>query len=245
MFYYTYDGTFNGLLTIIYEIYYRRQIPEQIVPAQNTDFQLFVRQEHFSTDDDKAAKVYQAIENKISIRAIKNAYYAYLSEHPQAGIWIYEYLNLGWKLGSKLDLHLTNDKVHRVHRLGQKVRTEKHRLLGLLRFQLLKGNIYYAAVEPDHNVIELIAPHFARRMASQNWIIHDLKRDLAAVYNQQEWVSTSLTLKQRMEMEREEEYYQMLWKQYYESIAIPSRINPKLQKRCMPQRYWKHLVENN
>jgi len=40
MFYYTYDGTFNGLLTIIYEIYYRRQIPEQIVPAQNTDFQL-------------------------------------------------------------------------------------------------------------------------------------------------------------------------------------------------------------
>jgi len=129
--------------------------------------------------------------------------------------------------------------------LGQKVRTEKHRLLGLLRFQLLKGNVYYAAVEPDHNVIELVAPHFSRRMASQNWIIHDLKRDLAAVYNQQEWVSTSFTLKQRMEMEREEEYYQMLWKQYYESIAIPSRINPKLQKRCMPQRYWKHLVEKN
>ncbi|MDD3269852.1 MAG: DUF4130 domain-containing protein [Syntrophomonadaceae bacterium] len=28
-------------------------------------------------------------------------------------------------------------------------------------------------------------------------------------------------------------------------MAISSRKNPRLQKQCMPERYWKHLVEKN
>ena len=116
-------------------------------------------------------------------------------------------------------------------------------MLGLIRFQLYKNNIYYAALEPDHNIAELIAPHFADRMADQNWIIHDLKRNLAVVYNQNEWFSTTFTLEHKLKLEVEEQYYQKLWQQYYDSIAISNRLNPKLQKNFMPQRYWKHLVE--
>lgn len=207
--------------------------------------QLFAQWEKIVTDESKAAKVYAAIEDKISTQALQNTYYAYLSDHPEAGIWIYKYLNFGWKTGSKLDLHLTDERVHRIHCLSQQVKTEKHRLLGLLRFQLLKNHIYYAAIKPDHNVVELIAPHFARRMADQSWIILDLKREIAAVYNRQEWIATTLTAKNVLELEVEEKLYQELWKQYFDSIAITNRLNPRLQKRCMPQRYWKYLVEKN
>lgn len=245
MLYYIYDGTFNGLFTAIYEIYYGRQIPQQIVPASLADLQLFVEHQHITTDENKSAQVFNAVESKISSRALRNVYHAYLSEKFEAGIWIYEYLHLGWKIGAKLDLYLTDERVQRVHQLAQKVTTEKHRLLGLVRFKQLSNHIYYAAIEPDNNVIELIAPHFARRMATQNWIIHDLRREVAVVYNQEEWISTSLTLDHVLDMTREEEYYQRLWKEYYSSIAIRSRINPRLQKRCMPRRYWKHLVEKN
>lgn len=245
MLHYIYDGSFNGLLTAIHEIYYRRQIPQQLLPYSNSKPQLFVCQEKIVTDENKAAKVYDAIYSKISPQTLRHTYYAYLAEHPEAGIWIYQYLALGWKFGSKVDLLLSDERVHRIHRLSQKVGREKHRLLGLVRFQLLQRDIYYAAIEPDHNVVELLAPHFAGRMADQNWVIHDLRRDLAAVYNQEEWVSTHFTLQHKLELSKQEQQYQKLWKQYYDNIAISSRINPRLQKRCMPQRYWKHLVEKN
>lgn len=243
MLYYTYDGSFNGLLTAIHEIYYRRRIPQEIIPAGSSNLQLFVQQEHIACDEDKAARVYEAIDSKISSRALRNVYCAYLSEHPRAGLWIFEYLRLGWKLGPRVDLHLTDERVHRVHLLRRKVKAEQHRLLGLVRFQRYQSDIYYAAIEPDHNITELLAPHFASRLSDQNWIIHDLRRDLAAVFNRKEWVSTGFTLQQKLELEEDEQYYQRLWKQYYDSIAIKSRKNPKLQKQCMPERYWKHLVE--
>lgn len=242
MLYYIYDGSFSGLLTAIYEIYYRRQVPDQIVPAP-TDGQLFIQPEDIVTDADKAARVYDAIHTKISAQALRNVYYAYLSEHRQAGIWILEYLRWGWKLGAKVDRYLTDERVHRIHRLARQVKGERHRMLGLVRFQRLNFNIYYAAMEPDYNLVELMAPHFARRLSDQNWIIHDLRRNLAAVYNQKEWFSTGFTLEHKLELEQEEQHYQRLWKQYYDSIAISSRANPRLQKQCMPQRYWKHLVE--
>ena len=37
--------------------------------------------------------------------------------------------------------------------------------------------------------------------------------------------------------------YVDLWKCYFESTTIKERKNPKLQKRMMPLRYWKHLSE--
>ncbi len=243
MLYYIYDGSFTGLLSAIYEIYYRRQVPDALLAGGLDCPNLFAEEEIITTDESKAGKVYDAIDEKIGSRSLRNAYNAYLSEHPESPLWIYNYLDLGWKLGSRLDMLLTDERVRRIHSLSQKVGLEKHRMLGLLRFQLVQTNTYYAAIEPDSNIVELIAPHFATRMANQDWVIHDIKRNLAAIYNQKEWVSTPLTLQESLELTREEKYYQKLWQQYYAKIAVTSRINPRLQRQCMPQRYWKHLVE--
>ena len=38
-------------------------------------------------------------------------------------------------------------------------------------------------------------------------------------------------------------FYEELWKEYFNNMAIESRKNPKAQKRSMPVRYWKHLTE--
>ena len=34
-----------------------------------------------------------------------------------------------------------------------------------------------------------------------------------------------------------------LWQDYYDSIAIKERENPRLLRRCLPVRYWKNLPE--
>ena len=34
-----------------------------------------------------------------------------------------------------------------------------------------------------------------------------------------------------------------MWKSYYDTMAIKERLNPRLLRRCLPVRYWKHLPE--
>ncbi|SDY73106.1 probable DNA metabolism protein [Proteiniborus ethanoligenes] len=240
---YIYDGSFDGLLTAIYEAYYRREIPDDILSEDNPQQNLFIKKVHIETDLEKAKRVYNSIKAKISDFALQNCFYVFLSEDEYRGTVIYNYLRLGWKIGKDIDLNLSNDAVLLVNNISQKVRKEVHRMLGLIRFSQLSNGVYYSQIEPDNNIIGLIAPHFEDRMPDEYWIVHDVKRELAVMYNKKEWVVRDLNVLEEISFIDEEEEYQRLWKEYFNSIAIENKINPRLQKQHMPVRYWKHLVE--
>ncbi|MDF2548254.1 MAG: hypothetical protein K0R93_3152 [Anaerosolibacter sp.] len=243
MIHYIYDGSFDGLLTCIYEAYYRKEAPEKILFQEDDQENLLVRKVYIEQDKVKAEKVYAAIGAKISRNALKNVFYAFLSEQEDAGSLIYRYIHLGFKIGKAIDEHLSDDRVLDIYKTVQRVTKEKHLMLGLVRFRKLGENLYYAPITPDYQILGLLAPHFAKRIADQNWIIHDMGRNMAAVYNQKEWMITEMMLEKSVDIIEEERFYQQLWQQYFKSIAIKNRINPKLQKRYMPKRYWSNLVE--
>jgi probable DNA metabolism protein len=117
-------------------------------------------------------------------------------------------------------------------------------MLGFVRFKSI-DTMFYSSIEPDHNILGLIASHFAERLPNENWIIHDLKRDTAIFYNKKEWIIADFNkeLSNNFIIKEETEIYENLWKDFFETIAISNRINPRLQKRMMPVRYWKHLTE--
>ncbi|WZL72751.1 TIGR03915 family putative DNA repair protein [Clostridiaceae bacterium 35-E11] len=240
---YIYDGSFDGLLTCIYEAYYRKEKPQKILWEENAQQSLLMDNVHIQTDGQKAEKVYKAIQSKISHLALKNVFYVFLSEVEDAGTFVYEYVKLGFKMGADVNLNLANDIVLNVHKTSQKVNREKHFMLGLIRFRALEGNVFYALIEPQYNILGLVAPHFAHRMANENWMIHDVKRSTAVLYNQKEWVIKEVDEIRTWKLDQEEAMFQKLWQQYFKSIAIKNRINPKLQKRNMPMRYWRYLVE--
>lgn len=242
---YIYDGSFEGLLTCIYEAYYRHENPDRIIPGELPQLDMLDKNTNILTEAQKASRVYNSILDKISSDALDNVYYAYLSEVSGAGKIIYEYLKLGWKTGVRIDMFLSDDRVLNLHKIVRRVWIERHRMLGLIRFSECRDGIYYSQIEPDHNILQLLAPHFADRMADQNWIIHDIKRNIAAIYNMKGWVLTELELKDLPSMSHREDFYQSLWRQYFKSISITSRYNPKLQVQHMPRRYWSHLVEKN
>lgn len=245
MLYYLYDGSFEGLLTAIYEAYYRREKPDYIVPQAEYQQDLFSQGVNINTDYEKADKVYRSIEEKISYNTLSNVFYVYLSELNGVSTLIYQYLQLGWKRGPSINSNLTQDPVRSILQIRQKVAAERHRMLGLIRFQELHNGVYYAAIEPDHNIVGLVAPHFTRRLADQNWMIHDLKRGVSAIYNQREWIITNFKAPINLLYEEQEKMYQQLWKQYYASISIENRKNARLQRQYMPLRYWKHLIERD
>ncbi|MBM7582043.1 putative DNA metabolism protein [Caldicoprobacter guelmensis] len=243
MVYYVYDGSFEGLLTAIYEAYYRQEEPEKILSDDNIQDNLFVQYVYINTDQQKAQRVYDAIVHKISSSAAKKVLYAFLSEAQDAGTAIYRYLKLGFKMGKSVDSALADPYVFRIHVLHKKVSQEAGKMLGLIRFRLLKNGIFYAPIEPDFNILGIIAPHFKRRMPTQDWIIHDVKRKLAAFHSQGQYAILPFEFKEALPLDDEEFDYQTLWKEYFQNIAIKSRINPRLQRQFMPVRYWKYLIE--
>lgn len=245
---YIYDGSFEGLLTSIYESYYNKVKPDKIIPTREFADNFLYENLFISTDNEKYRKVYVSIQSKISDRALENAYYTFLSEIPDCSTYIYEYLRLGFKIGKTIDFHLTDTRVMYVHKCTQKAMNETHRLLGLLRFKKIKGDIYYASIEPDHNVISLLAPHFKDRLSDQRWIIHDLKRGLAAVYDKRNWFIEHIYSKATeplniIGIKEIDIDFENLWKLYFKHISIESKKNVKLQKQHMPARYWYHLTE--
>jgi len=240
---YVYDGSFEGLLTAIYEAYYQSEKPDFIASQSNYQENLLVKKIVIQTDCLKADRVYNSIIKKISYEALRKVFCVFISELPESATMIYEYLRLGWKIGKDVDFFLSEQRVLDVHTVFKKVSHEKHRMLGFIRFRKIKGNIYYAPIEPDYNIVGLLAPHFVRRFSDQYFVIHDVRRNSAVVYNRREWIISEFTANQVIVLDNDEQNIQNLWKQFFDSITIKDKINPKLQKQFMPKRYWKHLIE--
>lgn len=243
MLYYIYDGSFDGLLTAIYEAYYRRENPDKIIFQDDYQENFLVTKRIINTDEEKARRVYNSITEKISNYALRNTFYVFLSEIEDAGTYIYNYLKLGWKLGRDVDSYLSDNRVLQIQKIAQRVAGERHRMLGLIRFRKLQGDVYYAPFKPQYNTVGLVAEHFAKRLSQERWIIHDVVREIAVVYKSNEWIIRDMDFKDAPILSKDETIYQELWKGYFNSIAIKNRINPKLQRRCMPKKYWDFLVE--
>lgn len=243
MIHYIYDVTFEGLLTCIYEAYYRHENPDDIIPKDKEEENFLVQRYYIETDKEKALKVYKSIEEKISKEALKRVFYAYLSELPKSGVAVLNYLRIGYKMGANVDSNLSNDAVLTMDKINHKVGMERHRMVGLVRFKMLKGDILYATIKPEHNIVGLLAPHFANRLSNESFIIHDIKRNIGVFYNKKEWIIRDFILEDNLIIKEDEEEYQDLWKAYYKHISIESRKNLRLKKNNMPMKYWKHLVE--
>lgn len=238
---YLYDGSFDGLLTCIYLSYYQEQAGG-IYPEDCYQFCFLTNSCQVNTEPEQASKVYDAVAGKISIDALRNVYYVFLSNHPEKERLILQYLRLGFKLGPQIDSYHTHKAVLPVLTTARKVTCEAHRFLGLLRF-CDAGNYLYAVLEPDHNILVLLAEHFTDRLAGENFIIHDRRRGMALVYDRQESYLTELDRNTKVPVTESELFYQELWTKYFARIALADRKNPKLQAHFIPGRYRKNLVE--
>jgi len=239
-----YDGSFEGLFTAIYECYINKIPFYKIVPKNKIQQNFFEEYKFIETDLIKAEKLQKKIISNISQKALHKIYYVFISEIDNKEELICSFLKLGFEFKKETHQYLSNKIVLTVNRISQKVLKEKHLLLGLIRFRELKNNIFYAPIEPKYNILILLTPHFVKRMPLQNWIIHDTKRKIAAIYNQKGLLLIELDTAISTFSDQEEKF-QSLWKEYFENIKIEDRVKPKLQKQHMPLRYWKYLIEKS
>lgn len=241
---YLYDGTFEGLLTAIF---YGYQCKEEVTINKVTSHKptLLCQPETIVTEEDKFHRVYSSIEEKLSSCTLRNVYHLYLSDIPDVETLILKYLKLCYKYGDKINLAKNNDIILLVDKYARRVALEGHRFTGFVRFKEIAPFSYYATIEPDHNILPIIASHFTTRFSDQNFIIHDIKREIAILYNKKDMIIAPLSkeFSKNLQSDASRDNFENLWKEFYKAVNIDERKNLRLQRRSMPRRYWNHLPE--
>lgn len=240
---YLYDGSFDGLLTAVFEAYARRERPVGVEELDGYQTALGGRSSLIITDEEKAARVQRGICAKMGLHAFHKLSAAFLSPDTAKSTAIYQYIRLGMRVGPSIHNHIAEDSVLAVETLGLRVEHEAHLFKGFVRFSQLEGGIFYSRIEPKGNVLPLIMPHFVERYNDQPFIIHDITRLIAGFYDLREWQLAEAGAPSLPPYAREEAAYRRMWNQFYNTIAIKERYNPLCRRGHMPKRYWSNLTE--
>lgn len=250
---FTYDRSFEGLLTTIFDSYALKIIPDQIVPEDIWQRNFFGTNYSIITDEKKAKRVWNGLENKLSGKACQMPYRAFLSEL-NSEMLIYKFTKKVFETSYSIEKNFGDDDVLMMKKLNRKVTREACRMVEFIRFQKTTDNIYYASISPEYNVLPIIINHFKKRFTDQHWIIYDIKRNWGIYYDLKNTSEINLELDNvdkgtgrisRHVMEEHEELYQYMWKDYYDAINIKERKNLRLQMNFMPKRFWRYMTEKN
>jgi probable DNA metabolism protein len=130
--------------------------------------------------------------------------------------------------------------VLRAMALAQAVRRDSHKMKAFVRFREVPGeaDAFIAWFEPDHHIVDRVAPFFARRFAGMRWAILTPARSV-------QWDGQTLAFGPgaRQEDAPRDDAREELWRTYYANIFNPARLNTRMMQQEMPAKYWKHLPE--
>ena len=135
---YLYDGTFEGLLTCVYHHYYTDKAAG-IFPREEYQPSMLHGFMEVETEEDKAARVYEAIEEKISGYALRMVYRAFLSDAPGKETVILKFVVLGFRIGPSIGSLHARPEVYALENLVRKVGNERERMLQFVRFEVMEA----------------------------------------------------------------------------------------------------------
>lgn len=240
---------FESMMTCIYDAWASRlghgNIRLQTEPVGNLE--LFCEYRHINPDREKAEKVIRSVQKKISPGAYASLYTAAMSFQPDKLDIMYRFLVLGFALGAKVETMLGNPAVMSLLEITRKVRNESHQFREFIRFSRLENQILFSMIEPKCNVLTLVAPHFEDRMPSENWLIADTNRMIAAIHQKnRSFFLTPVTPEELSHMKavcEKPDSYAALWKTFFHSVAIEARVNETCQRNFLPLWFRKNMTE--
>lgn len=118
---YLYDGSFDGLLTIVFDCYIAKTIPCEISPKQNYIPNFLSSSCYISTNEEKAKRIWHGAYKNISYTALYDCYHAFLSCQKGKELAILQYLLHGFVIGSTICNQLAIDYVLQVTKLKKNV----------------------------------------------------------------------------------------------------------------------------
>lgn len=176
----------------------------------------------------------------VPARFIDLARIAILHRDPQRFAHLYQLL---WRLRAHPELMqvATDPDVARLSAMAKAVRRDEHKMHAFVRFREIgraPNARFVAWFEPEHHIVELAAPFFARRFADMEWSI--LTPDVCA-----HWDGRAITITPGVARAAapSADRLEDTWRTYYASIFNPARLKIKAMQAEMPKKYWRNLPE--
>jgi probable DNA metabolism protein len=202
---YVFDNTLDGLLTAVFDSFFRKQQNVTLL-AEGEQLPLFADEpHHVVTDSEKAARVWKGLEKHLSKDGLHMITISWLSEERALNQPLFNFICKVFKphpltpsprgeggafgrAGSlntllSLERNASDEDVLAVRNTCRRVLHEQLRMKQFIRFQKAKDGTYLGVVSPDHNVLPLIIDHFSDRFNDQPWLIYDAKRHYGYYYS--------------------------------------------------------------
>ena len=250
MVHYTYDGSFLGFLSVVFEIYSTKQIPSDISVDGEYQTDFFSDIVFVPTDEDRSIRVERRLIEKLGYDGFMRLVSAFCCgfEPEKKDMKIFNFIRLAMKEGrgacEMYYLYIVSD----FNTLALKTEKETHLMQGFLRFKTLSNGILLGEYAPDNDITQFLTPYFSQRNSENRFIIRDLAREVYGLYNGSEWtmVAGNEALAKMLDdivYSESELVFRDLWQQYYDTVSIASRRNERQRAQFMPRRYWRYLTE--
>jgi len=238
---YVYDGSYQGFLCCVYESVYSGRFPIDIISSGDGPITLYeVRP--VVTDEEKAQRVHASIPKKMSREAQSLIETVFLSCLEKKELLMLSFLLRGYREGRRILAKLGDPDVSPLLKAQKHLWGEAHLLKGFIRFADYDGSLA-ATITPKNFVLPFIADHFTQRFPSENFLIFDKTHKAALVYQNRRREIISVDNIEFPPISEEESQFQALWKQFYNTVSIQARENPRCRMTHMPKRYWENMLE--
>ena len=245
----TYDGSFDGFLTVIFRIYADRLTVAGISPQDIVQTDLLACTLFVENNATQAERVLNRLHDILGKTGIRQLLAGFLNETPMREMVLYGVIRQVLQQPDPDALqNVAHPDILTLTHWVRQLRIEQHRMEAFVRFELMDNGIFLSRIEPDLNVLPLVAPHFRRRFADQHWLIFDVRRDFGVYYDldtlhQVSELDAALLKNPSHQFDVKELNYQKMWQTYFKHVNIPERRNLKRHVRELPRRYWKYLTE--
>ena len=237
---YYYDGTMAGFLCCIFESYASHE-PLSAISA-DADPQLTLYAGRFiPTDLEHARRVLRKVSSLSSTagRLLRDGFLTCL---PEREIRLYHLVGKLLREGPGFLGNLSDETLYPVIKAVRHLYGEVHLLKGFVRFSDL-GGILAGEIEPKNRVLPLLRGHFCARYPEDPFFLFDRTHKEALFHTPGRTAIQPLDSFQMGPADQREAAYRLLWKQFYDTVAIPERYNPRCRQTQMPKRYWNTMTE--
>jgi probable DNA metabolism protein len=171
-----YDGSFNGFLTLLYDVEYRSLYVQKISRGEPVMDALFPPSNYVKTREKEALLLWELMRSR-NYRALKMLYFAFMSGQKNIENLLLSFF-LDWfsRKGEASDI--TYDLKYRdLHKLAGDVEKEKNALERKLLLQTGTDDVCVRTVRPKYNVLPLISKYLRTRFRENEWFVFDIRRN--------------------------------------------------------------------
>lgn len=193
-------------------------------------------------NEEKSYKVLEALKKKFKKKYFESILNTFMCDSVEFEKDLLNYIALGFKDQRELE-NINNESVFKIINLQKEFFSVYHKMSGFVRFEELDDGTLYAKIDVKFNVLYYLGKHFSKRFNNQKYIIHDIKRKLAFLHNEDYKGIENVSSFKAPTMSKDEEKFQKLWKTFFDSVSIESRKNKKLQQQFVPLIYRTYMSE--